>query len=227
MRRLISLGMAGAVTLWILTLGGKAVADVSPLEVIARLQAQYDKSTGLKAWFHQESRLKAAAQGEEAEGWMYFQKPLMMRWEYKNPPGQKKEIISNGRQVWVYIPQDRLALVYPLHQVLRSDLVLRFFSGMGKLSQDFNIAWHRPPTEGSSCVIDLTPHKPQMELKQLTLTVNPKTYQVERLEFSNALGEETRFTFSQIHLDFHAPPGFFTFTPPPGVQVVQEGPGPG
>jgi outer membrane lipoprotein-sorting protein len=36
------------------------------------------------------------------------------------------------------------------------------------------------------------------------------------------LGEETRFAFTRIQMDYQAAPGFFTFTPPPGVQVVKE-----
>jgi len=48
---------------------------------------------------------------------------------------------------------------------------------------------------------------------------------VEKLEFANALGEETRFAFSQMDLNIRLEPGFFIFTPPPGVQVVREGRG--
>ena len=62
-------------------------------------------------------------------------------------------------------------------------------------------------------------------LKGLTLTINPDTYLVEKLDFSNALGEESRFTFTQVKLEVPSAPDFFTFTPPPGVQVVRETPG--
>ena len=61
-------------------------------------------------------------------------------------------------------------------------------------------------------------------MKRLTLTINPRTFLVDRLEFANALGEETRFVFSQMNLDVKLGPDFFTFTPPPGVQVVRETP---
>ncbi len=215
------------VLMLILALGAPLAAALTPQEVVARIQAQYDKSGGFKAWFRQESRLKGATQGDMAEGWMYFKKPLKMRWQYENPPAQRKEVISDGKQVWMYLPQDRLVMVYPLSQVLRSDLVMRFFSGIGQINEEFQISWHRPPKEGSDYAIDLVPRQPQMELKRLTLTIDPATYQVKRLEFTNALGEETRFAFLRIQMNFHASPGFFTFSPPPGVQVVKETPGSG
>ena len=198
---------------------------ISPEEVMDRVQGVYDKAGGFKAYFRQESRLKAAPQAEMAEGWMYFQKPCRMRWQYEAPPEQKKEIVADGRQVWMYMPQDSLVMVYQLDRVLRSDLVMRFFSGMGQFQKDFDVAFRRPPETGSPFVIDLVPKKSQPELKRLTLTINPRSYQVEKLEFENALGEETRFTFSRLDLNPRLKAGFFTFTPPPGVQVVKESPG--
>jgi outer membrane lipoprotein carrier protein len=208
-----------------LVLAPLQVWALTPEEVMARVQAQYDKSQGFKTWFRQESRLRGASQGEKAEGWMYFQKPYRMRWQYENPPEHKKELVSDGRQVWLYLPQDNLVMVYPLSQVLKSDLVLRFFSGMGQFRQEFIMSWRRPPEESLSYQVDLYPRKTQAELKRLTLTINPNTYLVEQLEFANALGEETRFSFARQQMEVKLAADYFTFTPPPGVQIVRDAPG--
>ncbi len=194
----------------------------TPEEVMNKVQAVYDKSGAFQARFQQESRLKAMHQTDTAAGWMYFQKPSRMRWQYEIPAEQKKEVVSDGRLVWMYMPNDGIVMVYKLDQVLRSDLVTRFFSGIGQFQKDFTISWKKPPKPGESFVIDLFPKKEQAELKRLTLTINPKTYLVDKLEFSNALGEETRFAFSQMKLDVKLGPEFFNFKPPPGVQVVRE-----
>jgi outer membrane lipoprotein carrier protein len=196
-----------------------------PSEVMAKVQEKYDQAGSFKTWFRQETRAPGARQGDKASGVMYFQKPSRMRWEYQRPPDQKKEVISDGHQVWIYIPEDALVMVYPLNQVLRSDLVLRFFSGIGEVQKDFTLSWERPPEPGASSVIKLVPRQPQAELQRLILTINPFTYNVEKLEFSNALGETTSFAFSGTVLGVKQPPQFYTFTPPPGVQVVRETPG--
>jgi outer membrane lipoprotein carrier protein len=202
-----------------------AAAAVTPEAVIARVQALYDKAGGFQARFLQDSTIKAAGTSDSAAGWVYFMRPCRMRWQYETPPEQKKEIVSDGRLVWMYTPADAIVMVYKLDQVLRSDLVLRFFSGIGLVHKDFNIAWRRPPAEGASYVIDLFPKKEQPELKRLTLTINPDTYLVEKLDFSNALGEVSHFTFTQVKLGTPFGPAFFTFTPPPGVQVIRQTPG--
>jgi len=202
-----------------------AAGAPTPEEVMQRVQAQYDKAGAFQARFRQESKLQAAHQTDSAAGWMYFQNPCRMRWQYETPPQQKKEVVSDGRLVWIYLPQDSLVMVYKMDQVLRSDLVMRFFSGIGQFQRDFSISWNRPPEGSGSYEINLFPKKEQPELKRLTLTINPRTYLVENLEFSNAMGEESRFTFSQMKLGVNLGRDFFNFTPPPGVQVVREAPG--
>lgn len=194
-------------------------------EIMTRVQKNYDEAGGFKTWFRQETRPPGARHGDKASGVMYFQQPSRMRWEYLKPPDQKKEVISDGHQVWIYIPEDALVMVYPLNQVLRSDLVLRFFSGIGEVQNDFKISWQRPPGPGANYVIKLVPRQRQAELQRLILTIDPFTYLVQNLEFSNALGETTRFAFSGSILGIRKPPRFFTFIPPPGVQVVREAPG--
>jgi outer membrane lipoprotein carrier protein len=212
-----------AVILWALPAAAQQVAD--PAEIMAKVQEKYDQAGSFKTWFRQETRQAATGQGDKASGVMFFQKPSRMRWQYETPPDQKKEVISDGSQVWIYIPDDAIAMVYPLKQMLRSDLVLRFFSGIGEVTKDFQLSWQRPPDAGVSYVIRMDPRQPQAELKRLILTINPQTYLVEGLEFSNSLGEETRFAFSRTTLGVKQPASFFTFTPPPGVQIVRETPG--
>lgn len=195
---------------------------LTPLEVIAQVQKQYEATGVFKTWFRQESRLHSQEVGDSAEGILYFQKPARMRWEYKTPAAQRKDVIVDGREVFIYVPQDKMVMVYPLSQVMRSDLVMRFFSGMGELPRDFRLAWQSPYPGSGPMRILLTPHKPQPELRDLVLTIDPITYLVQALEFTNAYGDFTRMTFSGMQLNVKLPPGLFQFTPPPGVQVVRE-----
>lgn len=208
--------------LFFFLLGTLPAAALTPDEVVTQVQKKYDATGAFKAHFRQEAHLKTTGTMDTAEGWVYFKKPCQMRWQYLSPAEQRKEILADGNQVWMYIPQDRMVMVYPIKQVLRSDLVMRFFSGIGSLKDDFKITWNRPNLEGKPYQIDLVPIKPQSELKQLTLTIDPKTYLVQALEFNNAYGDKTLMTLTQPQLNIKLEPNFFTFTPPPGVEVVKD-----
>jgi len=199
-----------------------AALAASPSEAVTLVQKKYDATSAFKVYFRQSARLKTSGATDHAEGWLYFKKPSQMRWQYLQPPGQRKEVITDGQQVWIYTPQDHIVMIYPLNKVLRSDLVLRFFSGLGNLQEDFTVAWAPGHKAGGPVKIAFTPKKPQPELKELILTVDPQTHLVQVLEFSNAFGDQTTMRFDQPQLNIKTEPGFFTFTPPPGVEVVKE-----
>lgn len=196
--------------------------SLTPEEVVIQVQKQYDSTGVFKTRFRQESKLKSQAGGDSAEGLLYFRKPSQMRWDYQSPAAQKKEVIADGREVFIYIPQDKTVMVYPMKQVLRSDLVLRFFSGIGELRRDFTVSWNTPYQGSGPMRILLKPVTAQPDLKDLVLTIDPQTYLVQALEFTNAYGDFTRMSFSGTQLNVPLEPGFFKFTPPPGVQVVRE-----
>lgn len=200
----------------------RPAAALTAEEVVSQVQKRYEATQAFKAGFRQEARLKSGGGEERASGELFFQKPSRMRWEYQEPEAQKKQVIVDGREVFIYMPQDRLVLVYPLTQVLRSDLVLRFFSGLGRLQEDFVVAWAKPPEPGLPYRLELKPRQPQPELKELILTIDPRTYLVQALEFSNAYGDFTRMLFSATELNPVLQPGFFRFQIPAGVEVVRE-----
>ncbi len=222
MTRSLNGGFPALLILALLVAWPGAAWGLTPEEVITRLQQQYDRTGAFQAHFRQESKLPGESGAEAAEGQVYFQKPTRMRWLYETPAEQKKEVVTDGVKVWIYLPQEHLVTIYALKAVLRSDLVMRFFSGIGQISKEFTLAWKRPPEKGGAFIIDLIPKTPQPELTRLTLTINPQTYLVERLEFSNQAKEEIRYAFSRMTLDVKLKPGFFTFAPPPGVQVVEQ-----
>ena len=222
------LGVAGRgwIFLLALLLGSLGPAapgwPLTPAEVITQVQKQYEATGVFKTRFRQESRLKSQAAGDSAEGILYFKKPARMRWEYQTPAAQKKDVVVDGREVFIYVPQDKTVMIYPLSQVMRSDLVMRFFSGLGEIQKDFQISWQTPYAGAGPLRILMVPRQPQPELKDLVLTVDPHTYLVQALEFTNAYGDFTRMTFSGMQVNVTLDPGLFRFTPPPGVQVVRE-----
>ena len=101
-----------ALLLWTWPAASQPAAP-DPSDIMASVQEKYDQAGSFKTWFRQETRQRGAAQGDKASGVLYFQRPSRMRWKYQSPADQKKEVISDGHQVWIYIPEDALVLVYP------------------------------------------------------------------------------------------------------------------
>ena len=99
-----ALAQLGTIMLLALGLGLGQVGQgwaVTPEQVVTQVQKQYDSTGVFKTRFRQESRLKSQGAGDSADGLLYFKKPSQMRWEYQAPAAQKKEVIADGRDVYI------------------------------------------------------------------------------------------------------------------------------
>ncbi|WP_372682252.1 outer membrane lipoprotein carrier protein LolA, partial [Desulfosarcina sp.] len=85
-----------------------AAADPTIDTIIAGVEARYNVP-GFTADFEQESILKAMAVTDTASGRLMVRQPGKMRWEYLVPDPQT--IITDGRELWVYRPQENQVLV--------------------------------------------------------------------------------------------------------------------
>ena len=210
----------GAVMLLALGLGFGQITQglaITPEEVVTRVQKQYDSTGVFKTHFRQESKLKNQSTGDTAEGLLYFKKPSQMRWDHQSPAAQKKEVIADGRDVYIYMPQDKTVMVYPMK---RSDAFRPGHAVLFRASANCRGILRYPGTprirDTDPMRILLKPAKPQPDLKDLVLTIDPQTYLVQTLEFSNTYGDFTRMSFSGTQLNVSLQPGFLQICPAAG-----------
>ncbi len=153
--------MAGiALLLWIaiFVFPAPAVrAEVLSLEQLtAKTQEVYEKTTDLKARFIQEVTIKSMKKTEREEGTVWFKNPKMMFWDYAKP--KEKKLVINARKAWLYVAEDRMVYVQNAEDVYRSRMVVKFLSGIGKLSEDFQLRFAKdnPLDEEGNYLLTLT-----------------------------------------------------------------------
>jgi outer membrane lipoprotein-sorting protein len=116
-------------------------------QMIAKTQEIYEKTTDLKAGFIQEVTIKSMKKTEREEGIVYFKNPRMMLWDYTKP--MSKKLVINAQKAWLYVPEDRMVYVQNAEDVYRSRMAVKFLSGIGKLSEDFQIRFSKDnPLDG-------------------------------------------------------------------------------
>ena len=118
--------------------GAEVLAGESVKEIVEKLQARYDSTSGFLADFAQE--IESATLGEKvtSQGKVYFKKPGRMRWEFTSPDPQT--VISDGHFLWFYQPQQKQVLKTPLEQAFRSHTPISFLKGVGRIDQDFIVS---------------------------------------------------------------------------------------
>jgi len=186
-------------------------------EVVAKVQEQYEIHSDFKASFLQESLIKSLGKKQQAEGVVYFKKPGKMRWVYRQPT--KQEIISDGKSLWTYRPEDNQVIVGRMTQAFQSKAPTTFLAGIGNLKRDFQARFLKEPSSGKDYSLELIPLEAQGSLGKLFLIVERETFKILQAKVQDVMGNVTQINFSKIQFDNHLSDSLFTFTPPKGVEV--------
>ncbi|MDI6742721.1 MAG: outer membrane lipoprotein carrier protein LolA [Smithella sp.] len=196
--------------------------EIPPLEnVVQKVQQFYEKTEDLKADFVQETTVQSIKKTEREAGRLFFKIPRNMSWEYTKPVGKK--LVINSEKAWLYLKSEKIAYTQKSDNVLQSQLLINFFSGAGKLRDDFNIKYAEPAyrDKDGHYLLVLTPRQKTGLFNALQLTVDKNNFYIMQMSFDDAFGNSTRLNFSNIILNSGLTEKIFRFKPPAGVQVFE------
>lgn len=199
---------------------GTSFADTLPLdELIAKAQGRYEKTQDLKAQFIQEVTIKSVNKTEREEGVVYVKNPRRMLWVYSKP--KAKKLIINPKKAWLYIPEDHAAYVQDTENIYRSRLAVKFLSGIGKLSEDFDVGFSKPDNvdKNGNYLLTLVPKVSDTGVDKLHITIDKENFQIIQCSFTDFYGNNTRVRLTDIRINNDLDDKLFNFKPPSGVEV--------
>lgn len=133
--------------------------------------------------FFQRSTLAPQNREMRADGQMFFRpatsrEPLMFRFDYFRP--LKHEIVSNGRTLWTYLPENRQVIVSDVSPVFNPytfdperNQASNFLQGLGRISKDFLVIFSPQGRDiGGNYVLELTPRRATATIAKLYMAVN-------------------------------------------------------
>jgi len=202
-----------------------ASGDTVPLEI--RLQQSLDAMHSLTGRFVQSLDSGALGRPRSEKGTFAIRKPAMMRWSYEEP--EVKLAITDGRETWLYLPEDREA-----HRGLLDEhgagAAAMLLAGKLKLDLDFiareltgqDLIDAGPQGVAGAEVLELRPKKADEEFDRLLVAVDPLTNLIRRVTVVDSLGGRMIFELYDLVENKPVPDDLFRFVPPPGVQVIDE-----
>ncbi|MGO9137498.1 MAG: outer membrane lipoprotein chaperone LolA [Syntrophales bacterium] len=199
---------------------GTSFAGTLPLdELIAKAQERYEKTQDLKAQFIQEVTIKSVNKTEREEGIVYVKNPRRMLWVYSKP--KAKKLIINPKKAWLYIPEDHAAYVQDTENIYKSKLAVKFLSGIGKLSEDFDVGFSKPDNvdKNGNYLLTLVPKASDTGVGKLHITIDKENFQVIQCSFVDLYGNLTRISLADIRINNNLDDKLFNFKPPSGVEV--------
>lgn len=219
-------------------------AQTSLETVVAALQKPFQPTTrqnrirDFQARFTQEAYLGSLDQLQTASGRVVVsfadqQTPVArFRWEYLQPDPQL--IVSDGRTLWVYVPENRQVIESPVPVGAQAgeDNPLAFLTDLGNLSRQFTISWGSPrkSPEGHFRLV-LQPRQPSAYIEKLAVEVDKNVvagktgYPLLTATLFGTGDNRTTVRFSEVSLNRSPAPSLYRFSPPPGTEIIRPGKG--
>jgi len=201
-------------TLWRSCLAG----ETGFAEVLAGIDRWYERINSLSAAFTQLVEVPALEKSERFRGRLYFLKPRFLRLEYDVPRGQL--LVADGQWYWFYMPQEDVpqAMRAPMEDLPGAPLYL-LGGGMAERFEGRLVGSEEHG--GSLCrVLDLEPKDPGAHYKSLRAWVDSRTFATRSLRYIDESGNFNTFDLSRTEENAKIDPGRFSFTPPPGTQIL-------
>lgn len=207
---------------------------VSALQTPFQSEAAGNRIRDFEAAFTQEAYLSSLDQVQTASGRVTVQftpcqgASARFRWEYQVPDPQL--IVSDGKTVWVYSPDNRQVIesALPDEGQTGSENPLAFLTEVGNLSAQFAIRWGNPrQTPDGDYRLVLQPRQPSAYLEQLVLEVDDAVvagepgYPLSAATLFGAAGNKTTIRFSRPRLNLDPDPSLFRFEPPAGTEILR------
>ena len=194
-------------------------AESSCGNLLSKVSDLLGRTEFLRARFRHTLRSRALGQDEVEEGVLVLARGGRMRWEYSAPQG--KLALSDGRNSYLYLPDQKTVYVQPLPQGKEAPLPLRLLMGDVRLEKEFRCEGLIP--KGSLAELLLAPVEPVEGVGKVRITVEASTGEVREVRYEDALGNEVSLSLEAVEHPAMVPAALFRFVPPEGCRIVQGG----
>lgn len=155
-------------------------------------------------------------------GTLWLKKPGRMRWEYKQP--HEKLFLTDSHTAFFYVPGERQARKTPLKNLDDIRSPLRYLLGKTKLEKELEglaVATDVAPVKTGDTVLRGVPKNMKDRVSEVILEISP-SFQIDRIVIREVDSTTTDFRFSNTQENVPVEDSLFRFTPPAGVEVIEE-----
>ncbi len=196
-------------------LGALACLQAHAAGSIEKLQAFIAQTQSARANFTQQVIDKSGKTLQSASGKLVFSRPGKFRWEYQKPYEQL--IVGDGEKLWVYDKELAQVTVKKLEGALGSSPAA-LLAGSNDIEQYYNVN-----AKGVSRGLDwLEAYPKEADSMFQKVRMGFKGNTLDTMEMHDQLGQITLIRFSRIERNPKLPADTFKFTPPQGVDVIED-----
>ena len=187
--------------------------------IAANVDNHYNHLRSLEAEFTEVYR--GSGMDRTESGTLWLKKPGKMRWEYRSP--KEKLFVSNGKEAWFYVPDDRQARKDSAKKLDDIRSPLAFLLGKTKLEKELrglSLAPDIQPLHAGDEVLRGIPAALGEQISEILVEVTPQN-QIARLIVQGVDGTSTEYRFVDQKEDKAVADSQFDFKAPPGTEIVE------
>lgn len=182
---------------------------------VKSLRNFYDQTHAMRANFYQVVTDRQGRKVQEVYGEMQLKRPNKFRWDYNKP--YEQQIISDGKQVWLYDTELAQVTVRELSKALGSSPAA-LLAGDDTLDKSFkfsnidrkdNVEWVRADSKDNESGFE-------------KILLGFRAGELQEMELIDSFGLQTRIVFNNVQQNPVIDPKTFLFKTPKGVDVVGE-----
>ncbi|NOU40986.1 MAG: outer membrane lipoprotein chaperone LolA [Methylotenera sp.] len=182
---------------------------------MASVKVFYEQTQAMRATFHQVVTDRQGRKVQEVDGKMQLKRPNKFRWDYNQPFEQ--QIISDGKQVWLYDIDLAQVTVRALGKALGSSPAA-LLAGGNDIDKSFKLA--NAPAKGGLDWVSANPKDKESGFEKILLGF--KDNKLQEMSLIDSFGHNTKIVFSQLEVNPVLDDKSFLFLPPKGVDIVGE-----
>jgi outer membrane lipoprotein carrier protein len=207
--------LAGALIFLAATTSTTFGAAPSPQAGQKRVEAFLQGLDGLQAQFKQVLMDRNGQSVDEASGTLAISRPDRFRWDYREP--YEQVIVADGTRIWIYDSDLEQVTVRKLDETLSATPAM-LLSGRSNLADNFNVT--QVEQEGPVEWVRMEPKRDDTDFRWVRLGFEGPL--LRYMQLADKLGQTTSLEFSKVERNPPLDPSRFTFTVPPGADVIGD-----
>ncbi len=195
-------------------------APYSPQQVALNIEKKLASLRSLQADFEQSHFSSSIATPLREKGRLYFQKPDLMRWEYREPE-EYVYLYKEGLSL-AYFPDDNQLFRHALTPEEQDSELFSLLLGKAGFEESYTVESASFPSGKKEPVqIKLIP-KQEGNVAYILLEADEKTWLIEKLILFDAAGNKQEFRFSRIKPNPRLSANVFELDVPPDCEVIDD-----
>jgi outer membrane lipoprotein carrier protein len=153
---------------------------------------------------------------QETRALLLMEKPAKFRWEVRQP--YEELTITDGETLWLYQPDLEQLTIQPFDDDADRVPIMLLNGDAEAITAAYEVS--STDMGGELVRFILVPRNPDRLFERLSVTF--KGLVLDEMQFEDSLGQQTSMTFREVNRNVPLDPGQFSFTPPPGIDVVDN-----